>query len=52
MIYLCETLIGYLFVKVDHDIYEIRSAREMLGSACPCAEIIFVRYEHTAGNAQ
>lgn len=58
VIYLCKTLIGYLFVKVDHDNYEIRGRREALGSACSCAdslEIISVRYlknEHTAGNAQ
>lgn len=44
MMYLCKTLVGHLLVKVDHDIYEIRRRREMLGSACPYAEIIFVRY--------
>ena len=44
---LCKTSEGYLLVKVDSDIYEIRAPRETLGSSCPRAgsfEIIFVRY--------
>ena len=42
-----QDLRGYLHIKVDSDLYEIKRPRETLDSMHPCAEsfeIIFVRY--------